>query len=644
MIRFLTTLLAVCAVAGPARAQLTLVDEGQARAVIVVPNEQHGATRLPAARLTGEGVTVALAAVELADYLERVTGARLSIASDLAPPPADRARIFVGPCRGAPLPEGPESLRPEEILLRVEGSSLVIAGGDRTPEGLRTRGTLFAVYAFLEDIVGVRWLHPGPVGEVVPRRATLAVGPLDRREQPRVEKRKVRNVALSREETYAPRLAAWQVPIEAWRAAHGPDATGPWFRRQRLGARIEVEGGHAYAGYWERLGQSHPEFFALQPDGTRTQRPPRERLCKSNPALWDYIAAERIAEFRAHPERLTASISPNDGGQNVFCMCDACRALDPPEAPKLLADRSLIDPATRQPFPEYPSLSDRVFTFYNEIARRVRAELPERRLVCYAYSVYRTPPVRIEALEPNLIVGYVGLDPQAIEAWARIAPALYVRPNDLGPAVDLGLPRNHAAHLARMVRFAVERRAIGFDFDNCHGNWAGHGLDYYVLVRALWNPDLDPHAVIDDYCRAAYGPAAPAMRRYHDRLERISDAVRADEQLGPRSPAARRLLRHYTPAELDALETDLAQARAALGPADADCRPRIEMAAVSMRYARAVTKLLEVAGQRESPQHAERLRAVETLLREQVLTLNLASLHSERYLRMALAYADREVE
>lgn len=431
--------------------------------------------------------------------------------------------------------------------------------------------------------------------------------------------------------------------MQAWKNAQGPAVNGPWYRRMRLGQRMEINGGHAFAGWWERYGQAHPEWFALQPDGTRTQTPVRERLCKSNPALWEEIARVKVAEFKADPALLTASISPNDGGKNKFCLCDACRALDSAEGPKILGDSQLVDPATKQPFAEYPSLSDRVFTFFNEIAARVHREMPDRDLVAYAYSVYRSVPVRVKQLQPNLIVGYVGLKREEIEAWSKIAPKLFIRPNDLGPAIDLGMPRNNAAWFAEAVKFSVEHKAIGFDFDNGHGNWSAHGLDYYVLGKALWNPDLDVEATIADYCHAAYGPAAEPMQQYYAMLANISDQVRADPQLTVRSPHAMRLRRYYSEEALQALEAVVKAAQMRQGD-DAGVITRIQMAAESVKYARLVTSLLEVAHEKTSPDLAERLNAVESFLKTKVVTPELAPLHSHRYLRMALSYADREVE
>ncbi|PAW66419.1 MAG: hypothetical protein B9S38_13695 [Verrucomicrobiia bacterium Tous-C4TDCM] len=623
----------------PAFADVTLVRDGQPTAVIIVPEGLYKHIQKPADQLTGNGSVVPLAAVELADYLGKAGGVRPQIATETQGGLPEGPRVYVGNCKA----NADIAREPEEIVVLTRNGNLHLCGGDAGPGGMICKGTLFAVYDFIEGELGVRWLFPGEHGEVVPKRSTITIPELDRREQPRIAKRKLRNVAVSREETFAPVLEKWGVSPEAWKAAQGEAATGPWHRRMRLGQRIEINGGHAFAGWWERHGGEHPEWFALQPDGTRTQVPERERLCKSNDALWDEIARVKIAEFKADPSLLTASISPNDGGKNKFCMCEACRALDPADAPKILGDSQLMDPATKLPFAEYPSLSDRTFTFFNEIAARVGREMPDRDLVAYAYSVYRTVPTKVKQLEPNLIVGYVGMNLNEIEAWARIAPKLFIRPNDLGPAIDLGLPRNNAAWFAEAVKFGVEHKAIGFDFDNGHGNWSAHGLDYYVLCKALWHPDLDVAATIDDYCRAAYGPAADVMRQYHDALAKISDQVRADPDLGPRKPHAARLRRHYSGESLKNLESLIQRAEALQGD-DPGVKARLQMAADSLTYAQLVTSLLEIAHEKKSPIYDERLTAVESLLKAKVLTPELAPLHSHRYLRMALAYAEREVE
>ena len=115
------------------------------------------------------------AARELAEYLGKVTGGTFSVASESklqGPKPA----IYVGPTSFAKT-QGldPGDCEAERWAMRTVGDSLILVGG-------RPRGTLYAVYHFLEDTVGVRWWNP--VEEHVPERPTLEIEPLDRSGQP----------------------------------------------------------------------------------------------------------------------------------------------------------------------------------------------------------------------------------------------------------------------------------------------------------------------------------------------------------------------------------------------------------------------------------------------------------------------------
>src|SRR5690606_24320827 len=85
-----------------------------------------------------------------------------------------------------------------------------------------------------------------------------------------------------------------------------------WMAFQRLGSSVKSSGGHAFAGWWEKYGAEHPEWFALQPDGTRIQRPPREVLEFVNPELAAEVARVKREELRRDPALLAVSISPND--------------------------------------------------------------------------------------------------------------------------------------------------------------------------------------------------------------------------------------------------------------------------------------------------------------------------------------------
>ena len=202
MPRLLFTLFTVlCATS--ALADVTLIRDGQPQVVIIVPDGLYKHLQKPAEQLTSDGVSVPLAAVELADYLGKIGGTRPQIATETQKGIPEGPRIFVGPCKAS------ADLAPkaEEIVVLTRNGHLHLCGGDSGPGGMICKGTLFAVYDLLERDLGVRWLFPGEHGEVVPRQATVTLPELNRREQPRIAKRKVRDVAVSREEICA-RFAA----------------------------------------------------------------------------------------------------------------------------------------------------------------------------------------------------------------------------------------------------------------------------------------------------------------------------------------------------------------------------------------------------------------------------------------------------
>src|SRR5262249_17741477 len=152
--------------------------------------------------------------------------------------------------------------------------------------------------------------------------------------------------------------------------------SGDWFGWQRLGGSINLNGGHAFSHLWGKYGKEHPDWFALQANGSRDQSasPDRARLCKSNPALITAAPPAKIAELTRNPTVLGVSVGPNDGGRASFCTCPKCEALDSPKGRKvLLWDFSK---GQRRDF-EHVSLTDRMVSFWNAVAEQVVKVHPE---------------------------------------------------------------------------------------------------------------------------------------------------------------------------------------------------------------------------------------------------------------------------
>jgi len=383
-----------------------------------------------------------------------------------------------------------------------------------------------------------------------------------------------------------------------------------WWSHQRLGSSYALSATHAFGGWWNRFGAEHPEWFALQRNGSRTPgRLPAERetLCLSNPQLVQQVIQEKIAEFSRNPGRDSVSVSPTDeGGNNSVCLCEACRRLDPMNGRPMPLETFLDGKKLTVP---YVALNDRTFTFYNRVAEGVAKVFPDKLLGTYAYGGYRDVPLGVRP-HPNLLVGFVGLqywddeewelDRRRWEQWAGVAKNLFLRPNAFH--AGHGMPGVFVTKLDRDLKRCYQTGMIAVDFDSVLHHWATQGLNYYLLAKLLWDPSQDAEAIVQDYCQKGFGPAAGVIRRYVRELEEVTDRCAAGNghQENDRTAAQRtrdedaetlsrpsdiymRLARIYTPAVIGHLRETLAEARSAAGN-DEIVKQRTDFLEAGLRY------------------------------------------------------------
>jgi hypothetical protein len=551
----------------------TLVEKGQARCVIIVPKQ-------PSPVVEG-------AARVLRDHIRQISGAELPIRTEdqiTGPPTRDRAWVLVGEGK---LTEKQgltsKGLGPGGIFQIAKGQVLALFGPDaRTPTD--PHGTRYAVTTFLEDKLGIRYLWPGETGKICPTAKTITVGDFQHRFTPKLPQRRIRSMGYhDRIQVGLDGLGFKKADYERLLAgaqrtrAESPD----WFGWHRLGGTLNIRSGHAFGHLWTKYGKAHPEWFALQPDGSRDQSrsPDRARLCVSNPELIAAIAREKIEELTRNPALLGVSIGPNDGGRTTFCTCPKCEALDSPRGGKVL----LWDftRGGRRDF-EHVSLTDRMVYFWNAIAEKVAQAHPDKLLVVDAYSVYAAPPVE-RKLPPNLVVrfaplayhaeGYRQDSLRAWDGWSKAARRIYFRPNLMLLGRRDGLPLLYVHKFGKDFRYLASHGMMGTDFDACCQHWATQGLNYYVVARLHWNPEQDVDSLVDDYCRAGFGPAARSARRYYDRLEALMDEAARKAKPTP----------VFNARALAELRRDLEQARREAGNDPAIAR-RIGFLEVGLRW------------------------------------------------------------
>ena len=464
------------------------------------------------------------AAVKLADYIEKISGQKPAML-DGEPQTLPERAIWIGyqPVLKTLFPKTDfEFKHAEETLILANEMHLVIAGRDRwDPEHMTAKGRLStktgmqqeygtanAVYTFLRDQLGVRWLWPGEE-DVIPRER-ISIAPCELRYHPQIRAR-----------------AGLFTKLELGDHKEGPDLE--WARVQRLQLdSMELDGGHGFGHWWEKYSKTNPGFFALQPDGTRSPHPTphNTKLCESNPEVWKQWLAEVEEQLRENPTQRVFNVSENDGYDFGHCVCKDCLAKDHPDGEKFTF-------RWRGKQEERPALTDRQVQFANTLGRMLKKRFPDKelfvQLLAYGYS--RPAPIAA-APDDNVIIANVSnfamrgpkermVPMKQHSDWAAKAKHIMWRPNLGNPAgLTWGMPDVPITELAGDFRFAAEKGCLGLYFDMFWYHWSTQGPLYYALAHLAWNPHTDVKALMDDYHQRSYGPAASEMKACWELLER----------------------------------------------------------------------------------------------------------------------------
>jgi hypothetical protein len=440
------------------------------------------------------------AAEELATYAGRVAQQKIEIVTlgKLAPE-APGLSFFVGDgAAERALGKSPKPWKSEEWMLRTVPTGLVLAGEDGPGiawTNSTRAGSMHAVYTFLEEHLGVRWFWPGEFGEHVPVKPDANVPPLDLRRTPAFE---IRFIQLGY-------LGGYQTKSFS-------DESRKWARRNHLAWVRSAVFGHSWGTAFETAKgetfKQHPEWFAL----VNGKRQPSQ-MCSTNPEVIDYMV-----DYVLKGKQDIVNISPNDGGG--FCQCERCRALD---VPGILA----YDKKT-------PQLSDRVITYANEVARRVREKNPAKGCGMFAYTFYHQPPVKIAKLEPNLYISFAyqcaaQRDPQnlrewreCVTGWQKLDAKLVVR-EGWGSHYQHDLP---LLHPQQIIANLAEASRLGFIAAYGEGSksFVTQAPNFWALTHMMWDPQRDSTHLMREFYESAYGPVAKEMQAFFEAYEHALDA------------------------------------------------------------------------------------------------------------------------
>jgi|GEM_PF-1561431 len=469
---------------------------------------------------------VKYAAEEFRDYVRKISGAELPIdevGSDYKAPVDGSVRVFIGESAYTKsIGLDTAKLKCDGYYVQITPTTLVLAGRDEPVPYFETKsasgqyelkgskfsdigqtGSLFAVYHFFEKYCDTRWYWPGELGEVVPKSTNISA-PVGR---------------YSIEPSFEYRM------YYAFDFNADPEAA-KWYRRAGFGSTTDaMHPNHsAYKIYANSANHAqHPEWFALH-KGRRDA----VDLCWTEPGVVDEWVRLAKEYFRANPTAKMFAVMPEDG--TGVCECARCQKLvdwsAPTEGNGSLGGNQL--------------LSNILWPAVNEVAKRIRDEFPDKYIGCCAYSNYLKPPWTVEKFEPNVIVmlcamtafmydstydngmasfeqGWLGKGIKTFSTWDYNCTHMFQTGNN-GAYTPYILPHMLAKRYSRLKGIS---RGGFFEAENAP-TWVPSklthfGMDHinwYVLGKLSWDPTLNMDALLDDYCKHFYGPAASQMRHF----------------------------------------------------------------------------------------------------------------------------------
>lgn len=443
------------------------------------------------------------AAQELSCFLAESTGAQFSIikTDKVGTTPS----IIIGYALAKQvMPDATDyaDLGNDGIIIKTQNNNLILTGGPKA-----TRGTLNAVYTFLEDIVGCRWWTPAD--SYIPKLAELSIDKLDIR--------------------YIPEFLYQRNPLFASITALSPNwcarnkCFGAWLRLQEKhgGQPVYKPCYHHTFNHIVPAGtyfEKHPEWFS-EINGKRLGK--NTQLCLTNPELQKFFVTKAKEILRGSSVNTVLCVSQNDNSN--YCRCAKCKAVDNEEG----------------------TPSGNIIRFVNMVADSIKDEFPGVRVETLAYQYSRVPPA-ITKVAPGVSVCIAPIErsfgepisessnkefADAIKKWSQISNRLEIWDYVANFRHQL-MPFPNLKTIGPNMRFYAAHNVKGVFAEGYHYGKGGDlcELRAWLLAKLLWNPQLDDNKLIEEFVNGFYGKnSGPYIISY---IELLSNAVKDATKAG----------------------------------------------------------------------------------------------------------------
>ena len=449
------------------------------------------------------------------------------------------------------------------------------------------RATMFGVYEFLERYAGVRFYFPGELGTIVPRKDAVEV---------------------SGTETVKPDFMSRFLQI--WDGEYfEPDPrnrakTLSYFRQRFETMRIPACHGSISMSLVNRFGKTHPEYFALMPNGERCTTDGRMSGAPGCQLCWTSRVVDEMFEdvksyVKGEPPtvrgmllrgskdkfgwngnmkyRKYADLMPQDSF--TPCACPRCQAAYA-EGRAKYGDANFATPV--------------IWGVVSNIASRLTADGVDGVISMMAYEPYGKVPDF--ALPPNVAVMTAVQGPwsmnnprlltkqnEKVSSWAKKLghkvwlwnyPCKLLGLDVTGKGVAQNCPRAWIAYYRQIAPYAD-----GGFAESDTDRWFFNYLNYYAFSRVCWRNDVDADALLEEHYRLMFGPAAKEMAEIYETLEEcwmkgmVGNTV--ETKVGPvvKKPSdAQQWERIYSPAKIARFRELVAASLAKVPPDSLEAR------------------------------------------------------------------------
>ena len=412
----------------------------------------------------------------------------------------------------------PSKLEFDEFKVFTFDRGIIIAGYDGSTYNyynaldisrIRINGTAYGAYDFCERFVGMRYYYPN-IGIYAPKVTDLTVDPVSYHDKPFMKY----HYSYSLSDKKAPDKPVLSDFSPAW----------------RNGAATRFYGGHTPDP--QALAKAYPDkldLFFFRNRAGHLYYNPRAHIGNyfdiTNPAFADFFVDEMVTKFYAGDQKIRTAWGKHKPNSEYipFGQADTYVAdvLNERSKPYIIDSRKGLRTGC---------LTDLYVHFYVELAKKLKVKFPDRKVAMSAYSSRTLPPVKQYDWPDNLMIkismGCPVMTPSPAfrKAWKNIFAGWHKAAGKPAGGYTYGVG-------TYAITAAIQGRYMGdfiknlgddlwreyFFFDAGHNNQFYYS--YYPAYRAMWNPDFNVQAALDEHWALLYGPeAGKYLKEFYDLL------------------------------------------------------------------------------------------------------------------------------